>query len=106
MSAKCKVCGTWVFDEDGQCYGTEFPKGSGEWVCNELACQEAAESQGELLRYLRVAISEAYHNLLADAEGKKRPSASEPLDALRSVLKEIRIYQESKCEQTNDCASF
>lgn len=38
MSAKCKVCGSRIFDEDGQCYGIEFPRGSGEWICSDSDC--------------------------------------------------------------------
>ena len=41
MSAHCKVCGGLIFDEDGQCYGTAHPPGSGVWVCDEDACREA-----------------------------------------------------------------
>ncbi len=40
MSAKCRVCGILIFDEDGQSYGQELPEGSGGWVCDEPACQE------------------------------------------------------------------
>ena len=40
MSAKCGICGTRIFDEDGQCYGTQLS--SDVWVCNTADCSEFA----------------------------------------------------------------
>jgi len=39
MSAKCSKCRELIFDEDGQCYGEQLP--GGEWVCDEIACENA-----------------------------------------------------------------
>ncbi len=33
MSAKCSECGLKIYDEDGQCYGTQLVGGS--WVCDD-----------------------------------------------------------------------
>ena len=40
MSAKCGICGNRVYDENGQCYGTQLP--GGVWVCNIIDCSEFA----------------------------------------------------------------
>ena len=39
MSAKCKKCGTRIFDEDAQCYGEQ--QADGTWVCDE--CSPASD---------------------------------------------------------------
>ena len=33
MSAKCSKCGMLIFDEKGQCWGTQLP--NGDWVCDD-----------------------------------------------------------------------
>ena len=41
MSAKCKYCKDPIYDEDGQCYGTQLQ--TGEWVCDDELCNTKAD---------------------------------------------------------------
>ena len=47
MSAKCSRCGLPIFDEDGQCYGTQ--QDGGTWLCDD-GCDPELVEEFDLLK--------------------------------------------------------
>lgn len=63
MSAKCKICGVAIFDEDGQCYGIQLP--SNDWVCDSMDCAQFAIAVVEAARAVVAQFNHDDEDLLA-----------------------------------------
>ena len=63
MSAKCKICGMRIFDEDGRCDGARLP--NGDWVCYDTDCAEFSIAVVQAARAVVAAQDDA---LQSDAE--------------------------------------